>query len=96
MIVGETPEGQGVVHVIDLKGGRGVFVEASHNPQLMLYALGALKAYGFIWDIELIRMTIVQPRLDNISTFECSRSELEAWGESIKPIARLAYESVVK
>ena len=92
VIVGETPEGQGVVHVIDLKGGRGVFVEASHNPQLMLYALGALKAYSFIWDIELIRMTIVQPRLDNISTFECSRSELEAWGESIKPIARLAYE----
>lgn len=37
-------------------------------------------------------MSIVQPRLDNISTFECSRAELEEWGENIKPIAKLAYE----
>ena len=92
VIVGQTPEGKGIVHVIDLKGGRGILVESDHNPQLMLYALGALKAYGYIWDIELIRMSIVQPRLENISTFECSRKELEDWGESIKPLAKMAYE----
>ena len=92
ILVGKTPDGQGVIHVIDFKGGRGIFVDADHNTQMMLYALGALADYGYIWDIEIVRMTIVQPRLDNISTFECSRSELEAWGESIKPIARLAYE----
>ena len=92
VIVGILPDGRGTIHVIDLKSGRGVFVDADHNTQMMLYALGALAAYGYIWDIELVRMTIVQPRLDNISTFECSRAELEAWGESIKPIARMAYE----
>ena len=83
---------QGVIHVIDFKGGRGVFVDADHNSQMMLYALGALAAYSYLYDVKKIRMTIVQPRLDNISTFECSREELEAWGESIKPIAKLAYE----
>ncbi|MBR0186866.1 MAG: DUF2800 domain-containing protein, partial [Synergistaceae bacterium] len=92
VIVGKLPDGRAAIHVIDFKGGRGVFVEADHNTQMMLYALGALAAYGYIWDIEIVRMTIVQPRLDNISTFECSRAELEAWGESIKPIARMAYE----
>lgn len=92
VIVGKLPDGRGTIHIIDLKSGRGVFVDADHNTQMMLYALGALAAYGYIWDIDVIRMTIVQPRLDNISTFECSRSELEAWGESIKPIARMAYE----
>lgn len=59
---------------------------------MMLYALGGLAAYGFIYEIETVRMSIVQPRLDNISTFECTRQELEEWGESIKPIAKLAYE----
>ena len=92
VIVGKLPDGRAAIHVIDFKGGRGIFVDADHNTQMMLYALGALAAYGYIWDIELVRMTIVQPRLDNISTFECSRAELEAWGESIKPIARMAYE----
>ena len=90
--VGKDAESQGVIHVIDFKSGRGVFVDANNNPQMMLYALGALNAYGYLFDIKVIRMTIVQPILDNISTFECSCEELEAWGESIKPIAKLAYE----
>ena len=59
---------------------------------MMLYALGALHAYGYIWEIQIVRMTIIQPRLDNLSTFECTREELEAWGESIRPVAKLAYE----
>ena len=92
LIVGKDENGKGLLHVIDFKGGAGVFVEAEHNPQMMLYALGGLAAYGYIYEIEIVRMSIIQPRLDNISTYESTRAELEAWGESIKPIAKLAYE----
>ncbi len=92
LIIGKDENGKGLLHVVDFKTGKGVFVDADHNSQMMLYALGGLAAYGFIYEIEAVRMSIVQPRLDNISTFECSRQELEEWGESIKPIAKLAYE----
>lgn len=92
LIVGRDESGKGLLHIADFKTGKGVFVDADHNSQMMLYALGGLAAYGFIYDIEIVRMSIIQPRLDNISTFECSRQELEEWGESIKPIAKLAYE----
>ena len=92
IVIGQDEEGKGLLHIADFKTGKGVFVEAEHNSQLMLYAVGALHAYGYIYPIETIRMTIVQPRLENISTFECTRQELEAWGESIRPIAQLAYE----
>ena len=67
-------------------------MDPDHNSQMMLYAIGALNAYGYIYPIEDVRMTIVQPRLDNISTFECSRQELEEWGESIKEVAKMAFE----
>ena len=92
LIVGKDEKGKGQLHICDFKTGQGVYVDADHNSQMMLYALGGLAAYGFIYDIETVRMSIIQPRLDNISTFECTRQELEDWGESIKPIARMAYE----
>ena len=92
LIIGKDEQGRGILHVCDFKTGAGVFVDADHNSQMMLYAIGALSAYGFLYDIEIVRMSIIQPRLDNISTFECSRQELEDWGESIKPTALLAYE----
>ena len=92
LIIGKDENGRGLLHIIDFKAGAGVFVDVDHNSQLSLYALGGLHAYGYIYPIETVRMTIVQPRLDNLSTYECSREELEAWGESIKPIARLAFE----
>ena len=92
LIIGTDEQWRGILHVCDFKTGAGVFVDADHNSQMMLYAIGALAAYGFLYDIEIVRMSIIQPRLDNISTFECSRQELEDWGESIKPIAKLAYE----
>lgn len=92
LIIGKDEQWRGILHVCDFKTGAGVFVDADHNSQMMLYAIGALAAYGFLYDIEIVRMSIIQPRLDNISTFECSRQELEEWGESIKPIAKLAYE----
>ena len=92
LIIGKDENGKGLLHICDFKTGQGVFVDADHNSQMMLYALGGLAAYGYIYEIEIVRMSIIQPRLDNISTFECSREELEAWGESIKPIAKLAFE----
>ena len=92
VVIGKTDDGHGLIHVVDYKNGKGVYVSADHNPQMMLYALGALHAYGYIYDIELVRMSIVQPRLENISTFEMTADELTAWGESIRPIAQLAYE----
>ena len=92
LIVGKDENGNGVLHIADFKTGQGVFVEADHNSQMMLYALGGLAAYGYIYDIKTVRMSIIQPRLDNISTFECTREELENWGESIRKIAILAYE----
>lgn len=92
LIIGKDEQGRGILHVCDFKTGAGVFVDADHNSQMMLYAIGALAAYGFLYDIEIVRMSIIQPRLDNISTFECSRQELEDWGESIKPTALLAFE----
>lgn len=92
LIIGKDADGRGLLHVCDFKTGKGVFVDADHNSQMMLYAIGALAAYGFLYDIEIVRMSIIQPRLDNISTFECRRQELEDWGESIKPTALLAFE----
>lgn len=92
LIIGHDAEGRGILHICDYKNGKGVFVDAHHNSQMMLYAIGALHAYGYIYPIAIVRMTIIQPRLDNISTYECSREELEAWGESIKPTAKMAYE----
>lgn len=92
LIIGKDENGKGLLHICDFKTGQGVFVDANHNSQMMLYALGGLAAYGYIYEIETVRMSIIQPRLDNISTFEASREELEAWGESIKETAKMAYE----
>ncbi len=92
LIIGRDENGKGLLHICDFKTGQGVFVDANHNSQMMFYALGGLAAYGYIYEIETVRMSIIQPRLDNISTYEATREELEAWGESIKATAKLAYE----
>ena len=79
--------------VIDYKFGKGVAVSAERNPQMMLYALGALNDYGFAYDVQNIRMHIYQPRINNISTYETTVSDLIAWGEEIvKPTAAKAAE----
>ena len=72
LIVGKDEEGRGLLHIVDFKAGSGIYVDVDHNSQLSLYALGGLHAYGYIYPIETIRMTIVQPRLENINTFECT------------------------
>ena len=81
----------GVIEVIDFKGGRGVRVNADHNSQLMLYGLGALLEFDPLYDIKTVRMTIVQPRLQNISSFEMNADELIKWAdEYLHPRALLA------
>ncbi|MED9959427.1 MAG: DUF2800 domain-containing protein, partial [Christensenellales bacterium] len=83
----------GVLEVVDFKGGRGVRVEAERNSQLMLYGLGALLEFDPLYDIRNVRMTIVQPRLNNISTYETTTDELIRWAEKeVRPKALLAYE----
>lgn len=80
-----------VMQVIDFKYGKGVTVSAEHNPQMMLYALGALNLYDYLYDIKTVKTAIVQPRLDNISEWEISVDELLEWAENtLKPIAELA------
>lgn len=82
----------GLMEITDLKYGKGVEVSAIENKQLMLYALGSLEEYSLTYDIDRVRMTIYQPRIDNISSFEMTVEELQAWGESIKPKAQLAFK----
>ena len=81
----------GILEVIDLKYGKGVPVSAIENTQMRLYALGAYDASEFLYDIKTVRMTIVQPRLDSVSTDEMALEELLDWGEDIKPIAQRAF-----
>jgi uncharacterized protein DUF2800 len=81
----------GILDIMDLKYGKGVEVLATNNPQMMLYAIGALNLFDSLYDIEKVRMTICQPRLDNISTFEISIEDLIKWAEDVvKPKAALA------
>lgn len=83
--------GDGQLHVVDFKYGKGVPVSAEANPQLKLYALGALQAYRLLYPIETVVLHIVQPRIQNDSRSEQPVKELLEWGETIKPWALQAY-----
>lgn len=77
--------------VIDYKYGVGVPVSAQDNPQMMLYALGALNDYGIAYDVETVEMHIYQPRINNISVATISTADLLAWADKVvKPAAALA------
>ena len=81
------------MHVIDFKSGQGVLVESEQNPQMMLYALGALRLFDSLYDIDEVAMTIYQPRRENISTWTIAVDDLKAWAENeLVPKAKLAYE----
>lgn len=85
--------GGGVIQVIDLKYGKGIKVDARNNPQLRLYGLGAANLFDSLYDFDTVRMTIIQPRLDHISTEELPLSELLTWAEDeVKPRARMAMD----
>jgi len=82
----------GTLYVIDFKYGQGVLVEAEHNPQMMLYALGALDLCDALYDITKISMTIYQPRRENVSTWTIPVNELIDWaGNTLRPCAAQAY-----
>lgn len=79
------------IEIVDFKYGAGVWVDAWGNPQLRLYALGALDTFGYILgDTQEIRITVHQPRLDHTSTEVLTPAELLKWRESIIPIAKEA------
>lgn len=86
-----------VLQIIDYKHGLGVLVSAGDdehggNSQMMCYALGALEVFGDIYDINQIKMTIFQPRRENISTYTISRDDLLKWADEVlAPTAQLAY-----
>lgn len=82
----------GTLQIIDYKHGLGVLVSAEENPQMQCYALGALELFDGIYDIDSVRMTIYQPRRDNVSTYELSKDELYRWADEVlKPTADLAF-----
>ncbi len=78
----------GTIHVIDLKYGKGVRVEADENYQAMLYGLGVINDFGALFDIKRLVLTIVQPRLDHVSEKEISVEDLLAWGTLVVEAAQ--------
>ncbi len=83
----------GFMEVIDFKYGTGVAVSAEENPQMKTYSLGCLLEFNWLYDIQAVRMTIYQPRLDSISTAMLSGESLMGWAEyELKPKAKMAWE----
>lgn len=83
----------GTMEVIDFKYGKGVKVSAEDNPQMKIYALGAYEKFSFEYKIDRVRMTIIQPRIENFSEWELSVSELMAWTDGVlTPKAQQAYK----
>ena len=81
------------MEVFDLKYGKGVKVEADNNPQMMCYALGAYCGPGEFYDINTVRMTIIQPRLQHESSFQICVVDLLFWAEHVlKPAAQAAFK----
>lgn len=81
----------GTMSVIDFKFGKGIEILAENNPQMMLYALGALELFDGIYDIDTVSMAIFQPRRDNVSEYTISKADLLHWAnEVLVPTAHLA------
>jgi len=82
-----------LVEVLDLKYGKGIFVDAKDNSQMRLYGLGAYNELANLYTIQKVRMTILQPRLNNYSSEEISLRQLLVWAdEAVVPKAKLAWE----
>lgn len=80
------------LEICDLKYGKGVPVSAEGNTQMRLYALGAVEEFGMLYGFDTVHMTIIQPRLDSVSTDTLSTGKLLDWGRSIIPVAKEAYD----
>ena len=80
------------VWVLDLKYGKGVPVDATGNTQFRLYGLGAYNELAHLYEIKAVRMTVLQPRLDNYATCEMTVDELLDWAEDVVvPRAQMAW-----
>ena len=89
--------GGDTIEVIDLKYGKGVKVDAQENPQTRLYGLGAAVMFSDLYDLNTVRMTIVQPRLDHVSTEELPLLDLFKWAETVvKPAALEAVDRTIE
>ena len=83
----------GILNIVDYKHGKGVEVSAAGNPQMRLYALGALEIFDGIYDIDQVCMTIFQPRKNNVSTDFIEKDNLLEWADGdLSEKAKLAYE----
>lgn len=81
-----------LLEVADLKAGKGIPVDAVGNPQIRLYALGALAKYQHLYDFDRVRYSIIQPRLDSMSDETLTVDELLQWAEEVVvPAAKLAW-----
>ena len=79
--------------VYDLKYGKGIKVDSAWNTQMMCYALGALCGPGELYDIETVRMTIIQPRLQWVSQWEQPAANIWGWAaQELRPAATIAYQ----
>ena len=82
----------GILQIVDFKFGSGKVIDANENSQLMCYGLATAYMFDGIYDIDTVRMTIYQPRRDNISTYELTKDELYRWADEVlKPTAELAF-----
>lgn len=87
-----------LLQIIDYKYGLGVLVSAAGtdgtgNSQLKLYALGAIDTFGDLYDIKRVRLSIYQPRRQNIDNYDMTVEDLLRWADStLAPIAKLAFE----
>ena len=77
-----------LLHIVDLKYGVGILVSASGedgtgNSQLKCYALGALDTFGDLYDIRRIKLSIFQPRRENVDTFEMTKEDLLKWADEV-------------
>lgn len=84
------------MHIVDLKYGKGIRVDAENNPQLRLYALGALQKWMFEYEPDRVITHIVQPRLDHVSTEEIEVSELFKWGVDVLTEAQKTLDPTAK
>ncbi len=83
----------GTLYIVDYKHGKGVEVSAEENPQMMLYALGALELFDGIYDIDTVRMAIFQPRRENVSVCVMAKDDLLQWAyNDLMAKAKLAYD----
>ena len=84
---------KGRLHIIDLKYGMGLLVDSEENPQMMLYALAALNQYEEQYQIKKVKLTIFQPRRDNVSTWETTVAKLKKWAtKDLVPKAQRAFK----